>query len=335
MPHHAATALPEGSTLFVTGGSGFLGRNLIQDLITRGFKVRALARSQGSATQVQRLGAEAIMGDLDSLPAMTAGMTGCAAVIHAAAKVDQWGEWSDFLNTTVKGTENVLEAARQARVKRFIHVSSEAVLAGGQPIIDVDENTAIPTQAVGFYPLSKRMAEERVRSANTDTFQTLIVRPRFIWGQGDTTLLPKLAEAARTGQWLWFGGGTHSMSTCHVLNVCYGIYLAACYGMGGETYFLTDGEPVNFRVFLTALIESQGVSPGNRNAPLWVAELFAAVSEGLWRFLPLKGQPPLTKTAVNLFFKPVTVKNTKSVKELGYSPVITVEQGLQQLSKVN
>jgi len=121
------------------------------------------------------------------------------------------------------------------------------------------------------------------------------------------------------------------MSTCHVRNVSHGTRLALRRGRPGEIYFLTDGEPVPFRDFITRLILTQGVDPGDRTAPMWLADALAAISETAWRILPLKGEPPLTRTAMNLFFREVTVNDAKARRELGYRPVVSVDEGLREL----
>lgn len=319
-----------GTAIFLTGGSGFLGRQLIADLLAAGHRVRALARSPRAADIVRALGAEPVRGDLDDVAAMQAGMSGCDAAIHAAAKVEQWGRWQDFQRDTVEGTAHVIAAARAAGLRRLLHISTEAVLADGAAIIDADETRPLPARPNGAYPRSKGLAEQQVLAANGMDLETVVLRPRFIWGKGDTTLAPKLATAARAG-WLWFGGGAHRMSTCHVRNVSHGVLLALQRGRPGEVYFLTDGAPVPFRSFVTQLIRTQGVNPGERNAPLWLAAALAAVGEAAWRWLPLKGEPPLTRTALNLLFRQVTVSDAKARRELGYAPVVSVEQGLQEL----
>jgi len=319
-----------GTAIFLTGGSGFLGRQLIVDLVAAGYRVCALARSPRAADTVRALGAEPVTGDLDHVAALQAGMSGCDAAIHAAAKVEQWGRWEDFQRDTVDGTAHVIAAARAAGLRRLVHISTEAVLADGRPIIDADETWPLPARPNGAYPRSKGLAEQQVLAANGQGLETIVLRPRFIWGKGDTTLAPKLAAAARAG-WVWFGGGAHRMSTCHVRNVSLGVRLALERGRPGQVYFLTDGEPVPFRSFVTRLIQTQGVTPGERNAPLWLADALAVICEAAWRGLPLKGEPPLTRTALNLFFRQVTVSDAKARRELGYAPVVSVEQGLQEL----
>lgn len=327
------SAAPQGATFFVTGGSGFLGRQLISDLRAHGYSVRALARSDRAASTVRALGADVVPGDLSDIDSMEAGMKGCTVAIHCAAHVALWGPWEDFVRDTIRGTDNVLIAARRAGVKRFVHVSTEAVLADGKAIINADELRPLPAHPNGPYPKSKGEAERRVLSSNRSEMSTVVVRPRFVWGKGDTTLLPQLIDAMKKGQWMWFGGGKHRMSTCHVRNVSHGTLLAAQAGRGGEIYFLTDGDPVIFRDFISRMVKSRNVAPTDRSAPMWVADLSAAASEMAWRLFRLPGSPPLTRTAVNLMFREVTVSDRKARADIGYAPVVSIDAGLAELQE--
>ncbi len=175
---------------FVTGGSGFVGRNLISMLHARGDEIRALARSTVAAETVQKLGAKPIFGDLGNEDALRTGISGCEVVFHAAAIVEDWGRYEDFYRVNVIGTEHVLATARVAGVPKLVHVSTEAVLAGGPPIINADVIWPQAAKPIGLYPLTKGLAEARVLAANSPELTTVIVRPRFIWGKGDTSLLP-------------------------------------------------------------------------------------------------------------------------------------------------
>jgi nucleoside-diphosphate-sugar epimerase len=323
--------LTAGTRVFVTGGSGFVGRALITELRLRGCHVYALARSPKAAETLVTLGAVPVLGDLSDQPAMRAGMAGCAVVIHAAAKVALWGPRRTFYDITVQGTKNTLRAAEAAGVQRFVHISTEAVLAGGYPIIMADETAPYPKNPNGVYPWSKGLAERAVLAFNGPAMATIVVRPRFIWGAGDTTLLPHLIKAMQSGAWAWFDGGHHMISTCHVRNVVEGTLLAAEKAQACEVYFLTDGAPVEFRDFLTRLAETQGVTAPAREAPLWLAHAVAAIGESFWRNFSRPGAPPLTRTMVNLMFTEVTVQDRKAREELGYRGAVSIEQGLAEL----
>ena len=311
---------------FVTGGSGFIGGRLIRELVARGRGVRALARSERAAATVAAAGAEAVRGDLDDTAAMTAGMAGCDVAFHAAATVAQDGPWEQFVRGTVDGTRHALAAARAAKVARFVHVSSEAVLAEGKPLVRVDETWPRARRPAGPYPRSKGMAEELVLAANDAAggFAAMIVRPRFVWGHGDTTLLVELRAAVERGKFAWIGGGRYATSTTHVANVVEGLVCAAERGRGGEIYFVTDGEPIEFRAFVTAMLAAVGVDAGARSVPRWVARAVAAATSWM-------AHPPLSKTALALIGVEVTLDDGKARRELGYTGRVTREAGLAEL----
>lgn len=316
--------------VFVTGGSGFVGRELIATLRARGDEVRALVRTNEAAQTMRAHGAEPVLGDLDDQAALARGTAGCQVVFHAAAKVEMWGLREDFVRVNIVGTKNVLEAAKAQRVKRFVHVSTEAVLVGGPPIVRADESWPKPKRPIGLYPLTKGQAEEHVLAENGAKLATVIVRPRFIWGKGDTTVLPRMVDLVRQGKFSWIGG-RHLTSTCHVKNVCEGLLLAAEKGKGGEIYFLTDGAPVELRAFVTSLMATEGVTPGARSVPVWLARAAAWTLEGVWGSLRLAGEPPIARSAVRLFGTEVTVSDAKARRELGYRAEVSLEAGLAEM----
>jgi nucleoside-diphosphate-sugar epimerase len=318
-------------TAFVTGGSGFVGGALIRRLAREGWTVRALARSERSAAAVEAAGAEAVRGDLDDVNAMRAGMDGADVVHHAAAKVEDFGDPADFQRVTVQGTKNALEAARDAKVPRFVHVGTEAALMAGQPLVNVDENTPLRPDSPAPYPWSKARAEQAVRDANGNGLETVVLRPRFVWGRGDTTLLPQIVEMTNRGQFAWIGGGRQLTATTHSDNTVEGLVLAAERGRPGGVYFVTDGEPVVFREFVSELVRTQGVEPPSRTLPLGVAKAAAVASEGAWKLLRRKGRPPLTRFTVWVSALECTISDARAREELGYREIKTRAEGLAEL----
>jgi nucleoside-diphosphate-sugar epimerase len=318
---------------FVTGGSGFVGRRLIPALREQGHTVRALGRSQSSLDQVRQAGAEPCEGDLSNVDSLKRGMEGCEVVFHSAATVKQWGSRAEFFEGNVRGTENVLEAARAVGVKRLVHVSTEAVLVDGTPMVNVDETRPLPERPIGHYSSTKCAAERLVLSVNSPELTTVVVRPRLIWGKGDTSVLPIIIDAVKTGRFRWVDGGNFKTSTCHVANCVEGMLLAAEKGRGGQVYFLTDGEPVVFREFVTAMLKTQGVDPGNKKIPFGLSMAVATVSELLWNFLPLPGNPLITRQELLLAGREVTVSDEKARRELGYVGRVTREEGLREMER--
>jgi nucleoside-diphosphate-sugar epimerase len=316
---------------FVTGGSGFIGGALIGRLRAEGWSVRALARSDSSAAKLRERGAEPVAGDLADVAAMSAGAGGCELAFHAAAHLGEWGRREDFVRDNVRGTENALEACRQAGVARFVHVGTEAALLSGRPLVNVDETMPLQPHSRADYSASKARAEMAVRDANGGGLETVVVRPRLVWGVGDTTIMPSVRAAAERGRWAWIGGGRHRTSTTHVDNVVEGLWLGATRGTPGEAYFVTDGEPVVFRAFFERLLATQGVDLGDKTVPQPVAGALAAVCDSAWRILRLPGQPPITRLAYWLASQECTIDIGKARAELGYAPVRTIDEGMAEL----
>jgi nucleoside-diphosphate-sugar epimerase len=313
-------------TAFVTGGSGFIGGALIERLRREGWDVRALARSERAAESVRSLGAEPVMGDLDDVR-----IEGCEVAFHSAAKVEDWGDPADFQRVNVDGTRNVIEACRAGGVRRLVHVGTEAALMAGQPLVNVDETAPLRPDSPAPYPWSKAKAEQLVRDANGDDLETVVVRPRFVWGRGDTTLLPAVIEMVENGRFLWIGGGRQLTATTHVDNTVEGLWLAATKAPPGGVYFVTDGEPVVFRDFITEWVGTQGVTIPDRSVPPTVAVAAAASVERLWRGLKRDSQPPLTRFTVWVSSQECTLDISRAERELGYRPVKTREEGFAEL----
>jgi nucleoside-diphosphate-sugar epimerase len=283
---------------FVTGGSGFIGGRLIERLVADGNPVRALARSDAAAGRIAALGAESVRGDLADGSSLEDGARGCEVAFHAAAKVEDWGRWEDFHRDNVRGAHNVATACAAAGIRRLVHVSTEAVLIAGRPLVRVDETAPRRPDSKAFYPRSKALAEEIVLREGGPGLEVVVLRPRFVWGAGDPTLLPQIAAMVRAGRFAWIGGGRHLTDTTHVDNVVHGLLLAAERGSDREVYFVTDGEPVSFRAFVSELIRTQALDPPTRSVPAPVAAGLAAAAEDAWRLLPLPGRPPITRFTV-------------------------------------
>ena len=316
---------------FVTGGSGFVGQALLAELRDRCIPVRALVRSPEAERAVRAAGAEPVLGGLHDAGTLQQAMIGCDVVFHAAAIVTDWGDIAEFRKVNVDGTATLLAAARAAAVRRFVHVSTEAVLAGPAPIVNADERMAKPADPYGPYALTKSLAEDAVCAANSPGFETVVVRPRFVWGKGDTSVLPKLVAAVRSGRYRWIENGRYPTSATHVRNAVEGLILAAERGRAGEIYFVTDGPPVEFRSFITRMLETQGATPPDRSISRPLAWRIAVVVEAIWKTLGLKAAPPLTRMVVKMLGEEVTLNDTKARQELGYRERISFDQGIEEM----
>ncbi len=256
-----------------------------------------------------------------ALGEVTAGHLGASeTVIHCAAHVEAWGPWSDFWRVNVDGTAQLLDVAKRAGVKRFIHIGTEAALFHGQPMRDVDETYPLALKSPYPYSCTKAHAEKIVRAANDPGagFSTIVLRPRMIWGPGDLTILPAVKEMAAKGRFAWVDGGTIRTSTTYIGNLVAAMELALEAGQGGEAYFILDDGPVVFREFLTRLAAADGVSLPDKTIPSAVVRAVGFLGETLWRLLQLPGRPPLTRFEANIMSVDCILSDTKARREMGY-----------------
>jgi nucleoside-diphosphate-sugar epimerase len=315
--------------IFITGASGFVGGAATRHLVAAGHTVSAMSRSESADAKIAALGATPVRCDLDTITAEH--LAGADAVIHAAAFVEDWGPRDAWYKGNVVGTQNVLATARDAGVNRFVHIGTEAAIVYGQDVIDADETAPLAPQSPYPYCATKAQAELAVRAANSPGFETIILRPRFIWGPGDTTLLPVIEEMAASGGWRWIDGGKAVTSTTHIDNLVHAIDLALINGTPGEPYFILDDGNIGMKDMITGMAASKGLMLPDKSIPGWVAATIAALSEMAWRLLPLKGKPPLTAHAAMVMARDCTLIDAKARRELGYVPVISRADGMAAL----
>ncbi|MGY3547437.1 NAD-dependent epimerase/dehydratase family protein [Bradyrhizobium sp. USDA 4469] len=318
-------------TALVTGGSGFVGGRLIPHLLARGWQIRALARSTQSETQVKALGATPVRGELNDAKALREAMRGCEVVFHVAAHFKLWGKQTLFDQINVEGTRAVVDAAAAtASVRRVVAVSAAAVVMGDpEPMLDVDESLPLQVRAFSPYASSKAEGERVLLGANgvRPGFETIALRPPFIWGANMPTL-DHMVATVKAGRWQWIAGGTQAMSTCHVDNLCEALVLAADRGRGGEAYFVADAERSTLKGFISALLATRGVNAPDKSVPFGMAWTMAGLMGGAWRTLRLTGEPPITRQMLRLIGKSFTIRTLKAEADLGYSPKITMKEGL-------
>jgi nucleoside-diphosphate-sugar epimerase len=316
--------------IFVTGASGFVGGAACGRLLAEGHQVSAMSRSDASDEKIRALGAEPVRCDLETVRAEH--LDGAEAVVHAAAYVEDWGPRDAWYQGNVLGTRNVLDAARTAGTRRFVHIGTEAAIVRGQHVRDADESAPLAFDSPYPYCATKAEAERRVRDANAPDFETIVLRPRFIWGPGDQTILPMLEEMARSGKFVWLDGGRARTSTTHIDNLVEAIVLALCRGTPGESYFVLDDGERTMKEILTGLAATRGISLPDRSIPAWLVASLAGACEAVWRTFDLSGSPPLTRHPVMVMSRDCTLNDAKARRELGYRPVMSVEEGLANLS---
>lgn len=313
--------------VFVTGGSGFVGQNLIPLLIEKGYSVYALARSESAINKVEKLGAIAVKGDLDKQQAIADGVRNAETVFHLAASVDFFASEKVLYDLHVKATALMLAESKKANVTNFVYLSAASVIMNGRPIQNADEHF-VSDNIIDGYSRTKLAAEKLVLKANSTQFRTISIRPPLIWGKGDPNILPAIIEAIKKGQMQFIGGGLHKIVTANVKNVSEALLLAEERGTGGESYFITDGEHVVFKDFIQKYVGTQGITAPDKSVSIGTAKVIASIMEFVWKTFSLKGHPPLYKAMVNTLGLEFITSDAKARKELNYKTFVTVKQGL-------
>ncbi len=318
--------------IFVTGASGFVGGAYTKEAVAH-HDVVAMSRCLASDAKLVALGATPVRCDLNNVGPEH--LKDCEVVMHCAAHVEEWGPWSTYWRTNVEGTQRLLSVARKAGVGRFVHIGTEAALLKGQDLMEADETYPLALSSPFPYSRTKAYAEKAVREASDpiNGFETIVIRPRFVWGPGDETLLPVLRRMSENGQFVWVDGGRHKTSTTYIGNLVYAMELALAKGNSGEAYFvLDDGGPVSFREFLPKLAEAAGFQLTGREVSAWMVRSMAFLAEKAWRALALSGAPPLTRFGANILSHECILVDAKARMHMGYDPPFTRSQGFSVLT---
>lgn len=320
------------SSVLVTGGTGFLGRRLVERLLVQDRSVVVLARR--SAPDLEERGVRFVNASLDDAAKVATACAGVETIFHVAAKVGVWGRYDDFFRTNVLGTRALLAGCRAHGVKNFVYTSTPSVIYNGFDLADADENYPLTDDCPSPYPLTKAIAEREVLEANSEALRTVALRPHLIWGVGDPHLVPRVLEKARAGRLRIVGGGKNRVDMVHVENVVDAQLLAekALDGCApGKAYFITNDEPTLLWNWINQLLSALGEHPVEKHISLRAASAIGRVCETLWRVFPLKGEPPMTRFVASELAKDHWFNIAAAKRDLGYRPRISMAEGTIEL----
>jgi nucleoside-diphosphate-sugar epimerase len=318
-------------TCLITGATGFVGSHLAEACAARGFSVRALVRPGSAASSLEEAGVVLVRGDLQEAGSLLAALEGVEVVFHCAAKVGDWGPADDYRRVNVEGLRNLLEACRGKQLRRFVHLSSLGVYAARHHY-GTDETEPLPQLHIDGDTQSK-VESERLALLYQREHQlpVVVLRPGFIYGPRDRTVVPKLVENLRNGIVRYLGSGKQALNTIYVGNLVEALLLAEQKeGVVGQVYNLTDGEPVSKRRFIEGIANGIGVPPPKSTVPLWVARLAAAVMETWARKRGDAVPPRLTQARLKFLGLNLDFSIEKAKRELGYRPRWTFDQALAE-----
>jgi nucleoside-diphosphate-sugar epimerase len=323
------------SPVLVTGGTGFLGRRLVERLLGQGRDVTVLARRP--ADDLIARGVNFICADLADADAVRTACAGVETVFHTAAKVGVWGGYKKYFRANVVGTRALLNGCRVHGVKNFIHTSTPSVVYTGRDLAGADESLPLTTDCPAAYPRTKAIAEREVLAANSPALHTIALRPHLIWGAGDPHLVPRLIGSARAGRLRIVGEGKNRVDMVHVENAVDAHLLAEANlawpdsSAAGHAYFITDGAPVVLWDWINGLLRSLGEPPITKHISLCSARVLGAACEFAWRVLPLRSEPPMTRFVAAELAKDHWFNLTAARRDLGYDPRVSMAEGMAGL----
>jgi nucleoside-diphosphate-sugar epimerase len=322
-------SLKNGKTIFITGATGLVGSHAAEEALRRGHRVRALVRASSDTGWLDRWGVEKVPGDLEDRDSLRRGVAGADWVFNCAAKVGDWGTLEEFRRLNVDAFRLLLDAAVEAKVERFVHVSSLGVYEG-RDHFGTDETVPPAAESLDAYTRSKVEAEALALDyVSRKGLPLSIVRPGFIYGPRDRTVLPKLLKALRSGRFRYFGSGEQVLNCTYVKNLVHGIFLAAEVPEAvGQVFNLTDGGRVSKRQFIGRVAELAGLPPPQRRIPLRLAWALALVMERVAKWRGSKEPPLVNKARYKFLGLNLEYSIAKAERVLGYRPPYSTEEGL-------
>jgi nucleoside-diphosphate-sugar epimerase len=324
-----------GGPVLVTGGTGFLGRRIVDRLLSQGRAVTVAARTP--APDLEARGVRFMRVCLEDAAAVHTACRGMEAVFHVAAKVGVWGRYDDFFRANVLGTRAVIGGCKAGGVRRLVHTSTPSVVYNGRDLAGADESLPLTTRCPSPYPLTKAAAEAEVLAAHGPGLSTVALRPHLIWGPGDPHLVPRILAGSRRGRLRIVGEGTNRVDMVHIENAA-DAHIAAEKALarpdspaGGRAYFITNGEPVLLWEWINGLLAALGERPVTRKISLRAASAIGRACEIAWSLLPVGAEPPMTRFVAAELARDHWFDISAARRDLAYAPRISMVAGTAEL----
>lgn len=315
----------------VTGGNGFIGRYIVEQLRARGDEVRVIGRRP--YPELEAMGVRCFAIDLSSQESCAEALRGCDVVFHVAAKAGVWGAAAEYYRNNVTATQHMLRETVRAAVPKFVYTSTPSVVFGEESVEGADENQPYPARYLAPYSFTKALAERSVLACRE--LLTVVIRPPIVWGPRDPHIVPRLLSRARAGRLVQIGDGSNKVDITYVENAAAAHILAADRlsadsPLRGRPYFIGQEEPVFVWEFINRLIHLAGLKPVRRTISLATALRVAGALETTYRLFNLPGEPPLTRLTVTQLARSRWFDLSAARRDLGYQPQISIEEGLRR-----
>lgn len=320
----------------VTGAGGFLGLYLVERLVARGDRVRALCRNRRPA--LDSLGVETVQADIRHRDETIAACRDIDVVFHTAGLAGLAGPWYRFCETNYWGTRYVVDGCLKHGVKRLVFTSSPSVTFDGTDQRGVDESAPYARAWLGHYAHTKALAERHVLASNgLGELLCCALRPHLMWGPRDRHLVPRLLQRGREGRLRRVGDGTNLIDTVYIENAADAHLLAADAltpgsPVAGRAYFITQGEPVNCWDWINRLLALAGIGPVTRSISLGAAWRIGRFYEWVCGILRRTCDPPMTRFLAAQLTRSHYYDISRARDDFGYQPRVSTDEGMQRLA---
>ena len=318
--------------VLVTGATGFLGKYLIEELLNNDYEVVAQGRKENVLSDIkEKYNVKILKCSLDEIKNVELKVD---YVIHAAALSTVWGKWEDFHNSNVIGTENVIDFCKKNNVKRLVYVSSPSIYSAKCDRLNIKEDDFDKNNHLNFYIKSKILAENLINSMEDDKLEKVIIRPRGLFGIGDTSIIPRLIKANRKIGIPLFNDGKNIVDITCVENVALALRLAIeSKNAVGNTYNITNGEPREFKNILEELFEQINEPPKYLKINLNLMYGVSSIIEFIYKLFHIYKEPMITKYNICTLGYSQTLNIEKAKKDLNYIPKMTLSEGIKKYAE--
>lgn len=325
-----------GPIHLVTGATGLLGSHIAERLVARGDRVRALIRPTSDTRFLRPLGVEFVEGDLTDLASCRRAVDGVSVVYHSAAKVGDWGRWHEFQTGCLDATENLARAATEARVERFVHISSTSAYghpAEGGPPVDESAPLGQNLWPIWDYYTRSKVDCERIlwRMAERDGLRLSVIRPSWLYGERDRTTTARIVKRIRAGKVPLIGRGDNPLSAIYAGNVADAALLAAGDpGAVGEAYNITSMGPITQREWLNLFADACDAARPMRHVPYRLTFAIATIVEAVFRMIRRRRPPFITRYATWLMGRDLAYSTAKAQTKLGWRPAVGYRESIER-----
>ena len=321
--------------IFITGGGGFLGKEIIRFLREYSDIKEIISIGRSAQPELIKNGINAISVDIRDKNKIIELTKGVDIIFHTAAIASMWGKYKKFYDTNVKGTENLIDACRINDIPILIYTSSPSVVSSDKNIENGTEHIPYPRRYFSYYAQTKGIAEEKVLNAVNDSFRTVALRPHLIWGPGDPHILPRLIQKAKQNKLIRIGDKTNKVDLTYITNAAFAHIKAAesllnSADISGKAYFISDDDPVVLWEWIDDFLEHMGISKVKKSISLKQAKLLGALFEIFYKTCLIQKEPPLTRfvsmqLGLSHFFNITAAK-----KDFGYHTIVDSDVALKQ-----